>query len=63
MKSVMNKWEERNNDVKEEVLKFGKNHGGNVRVLGSWMSMSADVNNRIKRTNGLWWRDQGNPIG
>ena len=56
MKSVMNEWEERNNDAKEEVLEFGTNEGGNVRVLGSWVSASADVNNRIKRANGLWWK-------
>ena len=56
VKSVMNKWEERNNDAKEEVLEFGTNEGGNVRVLVSWVSASADVNNRIKRANGLWWK-------
>ena len=32
VKSVMNEWEERNNDAKEEFLKFGTNEGGNVRV-------------------------------
>ena len=56
VKRVMNDWEERNNDTKEEVLEFGTDEGGDVRVLGSWMSASADVNNRIKRANGLWWR-------
>ena len=56
VKSVMNEWEERNNEAKEEVLEFGTNEGGGVRVLGSWVSASADVNNRIKRANGLWWR-------
>ena len=56
MKRVMNEWEERNNDTKEEVLEFGTNEGGKVRVLGSWVNASEDVNNRIKRANGLWWR-------
>ena len=56
MKSVMNEWEERNNEAKEEVLEFGTEEGGGVRVLGSWVSASADVKNRIKRANGLWWR-------
>ena len=56
VKSVMNKWEERNNDAKEEVLEFGTNEGGDVRVLGSWVSSNADVSNRIKRANGLWWK-------
>ena len=56
VKSVMNEWEERNNDAKEEVLEFGTDEGGDIRVLGSWVSASADVRNRIKRANGLWWR-------
>ena len=56
IKSVMNEWEERNNDAKEEELKFGTEEGGGVRVLGSWVSAKADVGNRIKRANGLWWR-------
>ena len=56
VKSVMNEWEERNNEAKEEVLEFGTEEGGGVRVLGSWVSASADVGNRIKRANGLWWR-------
>ena len=59
IKSVMNEWEERNNDAKEEVLEFGTNEGANVRVLGSWMNASTDVQNRIKRANGLWWRVKG----
>ena len=41
------------------MLEFGTIESGNVRVLGSWMSMSADVNNRIKRANGLGWRVKG----
>ena len=56
VKSVMDEWKERNNDAKEEVLEFGTEEGGGVRVLGSWVSARADVNNRIRRANGLWWR-------
>ena len=41
------------------MFEFGTNEGGNVSVLGSWMSMSADVNKRINRGNGLWWRVKG----
>ena len=52
----MNEWEERNNDAKEEVLMFGTEEGGRVRVLGSWVSAKVDVENRIKRANGLWWK-------
>ena len=56
VKRVMNEWEERNNDAKEEVLMFGTEEGGRVRVLGSWVSAKVDVENRIKRANGLWWK-------
>ena len=59
VKNVMNEWEERNNDSKEEVLEFGTREGGEVRVLGSWVSTEADVKNRIKRASGLWWRVKG----
>ena len=59
MKSVMGNWEESINEDKEEVLGFGTREGGEVRVLGSWMSAEVDVKNRIKRANGLWWRVRG----
>ena len=56
VKETMNKWEERNNDAKEEVLEFGTKEGDEIRVLGSWMGANEDVRNRIRRANGLWWR-------
>lgn len=56
MKSVMNKWEERNNDDKEEELEFGTEEGGEIKILGSWVSSEVDVRNRIRRASGLWWR-------
>ena len=59
VKSVMNDWEERNNEAKEEELEFGTNEVGNVRVVGSWVNASTDVNNRIRRANGLWWKVKG----
>lgn len=59
VKEVMSKWEERNNEDKEEVLEFGTEDGGEVRVFGSWLSAKADVRNRIKRAGGLWWRVKG----
>lgn len=54
VKGVMNKWEERNNDDKEEVLEFGTEEGEEIRVLGSWMGMKVDASNRIKRAGRLW---------
>ena len=56
VKEVMNKWEEKNNDDKEEILEFGTEEGADVRVLGSWVNAETDVKNRMKRANGLWWR-------
>ena len=35
VKEVMGRWEERNNDDKEERLVFGTEEGGDIRVLGS----------------------------
>ena len=53
VKEVMNQWEERNNEEKEEVLEFGTEEGGEIRVLGSWVSSEVDVNNSIKRAGNL----------
>ena len=33
----MGRWEERNNEDKEEVLEFGTEEGDDVTILGSWM--------------------------
>lgn len=63
MKKVMNKWEKRNNDAKEEVFEFGTDEGGEMRVLGSWKIANADASNWIKRTNGLWLRMKSWLIG
>ena len=54
-KGVMNEWEKRNYDAKEEVLEVVQMREA-MCVLGSWMSTNVDVNNRITRANGLWWK-------
>ena len=59
VKEVMNRWEERNNEDKEEVLDFGTEEGEEIRVLGSWVGMDADVKNRIKRAGRLWGNVKG----
>ena len=56
VKEVMGRWEERNNEDKEERLVFGTEEGEGKRVLGSWIGSDADIKNRIKRANGLWWK-------
>ena len=53
---VMGRWEERNNEDKEESLSFGTEEGGEIRVLGSWLGAVADGRNRIKRASKLWWQ-------
>ena len=42
-------WEERNKEEEEEVVEFRKEEGGEVRVLGSWVSANTDVSSRIRR--------------
>ena len=54
--SAMNIWKEESNDTKEVLLEFGTNVGGSVRVLGSWVSAEADVNNKIRKAKCLWWK-------
>ena len=59
VKQAMGRWEERNNDDKEERLVFGTEEGGEVRVLGSWLGAEADKRNRIKRSGRLWGQVRG----
>ena len=54
MKEVMGRWEEKNNEDKEEKVEFGTEEGGKVRILGSWIGGKEDVNNRIRKAGGLW---------
>ena len=54
MKEIMGKWEERDNEDKEEVLEFGTNEGADVRVLGSWLGTNEDIRHRKKRAGSLW---------
>ena len=59
VKEVMGRWEERNNEDKEEVLEFGTEEGDEVRILGSWMGEREDVKNRIRRAGMLWGNVRG----
>ena len=54
VKGVMNEFEERSNEAKEECLEFCKDEGNGIRVLGSWVGAEEDVKERIKRASGLW---------
>ena len=53
-KEVMAKFEERNNEDKEEQLIFGDSSSGQIRMLGSWMSWDGDVKKRLERGNRAW---------
>ena len=59
VKRVMSKWEERNNEDKEEILDFATEEGEDIRVLGNWMGAKTDGNKRIRRAGGLWARVKG----
>ena len=56
VKRVMGRFEERNNEEKEEEHRFGREECGGTRMLGSWLGPREDLRNRIKRANGLWYR-------
>jgi len=56
VKGVMEMFEEKNNEGKEEVLEFGSEAANEVRILGSWVGANEDVKKRIKRASGLWAR-------
>lgn len=54
MKRVMETFEEKNNESKEEKLKFGTEESGETRMLGVWCGPKEDLKNRKKRAGGLW---------
>ena len=55
VKEVMGRFEEKNNDDKEEVLEFGSSESGRIRMLGSFMGWKEDVEERLKRGRKAWW--------
>ena len=59
VKERMGRWEEWNNDNKEERLKFGMEEGEEIKILGSWMGAEADARNRIRRAGSLWAKVRG----
>ncbi|XP_063722275.1 uncharacterized protein LOC134848689 [Symsagittifera roscoffensis] len=54
IKEVMKNFEEKNNEEKEEKLKFGKDGAGGIRMLGVWIGAKQDIKNRKRRAGGLW---------
>ena len=59
VKEVMGRWEEANNEEKEEDLEFGREGAEGIRMLGSWVGAREDIRNRIRRASGLWAKVRG----
>ena len=55
VKDVMGQFEERTNESKEEVVDFGMEAAGGVRMLGCWMGWKEDVDNRLARAGRAWF--------
>ena len=53
-KEIMSKFEEKNNDAKEEELVFGTENGEKIRMLGSYIGNNEDIKQRVKRANTSW---------
>ena len=56
IKEVMAEFEEKNNDHKEERLKFGDLNDDNTRMLGCWMGAKTDIQQRKARAGKAWFQ-------
>ena len=54
VKEVMDKFEERNNEDKEEEIIFGTEESNKIRILGSYLGPGEDVKQRLKRAGATW---------
>ena len=54
VKEVMDKFEERNNEDKEEEIIFGTEDSNKIRILGSYLGPAEDVRQRLKRAGATW---------
>ena len=54
VKEVMARFEEKNNDDKEEELIFGTEESKKIRMLGSWLGPEEDLKQRKKRGWAAW---------
>ena len=55
-KRIMERFEERNNEDKEEHLNFGTEESESIRMLGSWMGEKKDTDQRLKRGGAAWMK-------
>ena len=63
VKEVMGRFEERNNEDKEEALDFGSDEAGEVRMLGCWVGWQNDVKNRLSRAGKAWFAVKPRLVG
>ena len=56
VKEAMLRFEERNNEDKEEEVIFGTEDSGKTRMLGTWLGPKEDINQRLKRAGNSWRR-------
>ena len=54
IKEVMSRFEEKNNDDKEEEIVFGTEESNKIRMLGSWLGPEEDIKQRKKRAGAAW---------
>ena len=59
VKHVMESFEQKNNEDKEEKAFFGTTEADEIRRLGCWLGPKQDVKNRIKRAGMLWTKVRG----
>ena len=59
VKEVMERFEEKNNDDKEEEIIFGTEESDKIRMLGSWLGPKEDIKQRKKRAGASWAKVKG----
>ena len=62
-KEVMGRFEERNNDNKEEAVDFGGEGSGDIRMLGTWLGWKEDIDKRLARAGKSWFKLKSRLVG
>ena len=58
-KRVMSRFEERNNDDKEEELPFEREGSSGIRMIGCWLGWNEDLKQRLARAGSAWAKLRG----
>jgi hypothetical protein len=59
MKEVMSRFEEKNNEAKEEEVIFGTEESNKIRMLGSWLGPEEDIRQRKRKAGAAWVKIKG----